>query len=112
MKPAKKFKVSICGDPWNIAMLTKSDYQKAIGKGSEAITMYNHKSGSRAIIFRDDYTGLDTIIHEVTHAYFSYQFLGSARIKIEQAEEIFCDFLANRIEQIRNTSRHIYSKLN
>lgn len=105
-----KFKITICGDAWTVHYLTQKDFERKFGKRDTAYTIYGGR-GIRQMWFNSGDTTIQTIRHEVTHAFMSYQYLGSTKISIEDAEEIFCDIIANRLEEIRRVSNRIRSKI-
>lgn len=111
MKVKPNFKVTISGDQWNIYVLHECEFDEQFGKSTLATTVYNHAQNQRMFFFKEGAICKSTVVHEVTHAFFSYQYLDSVRLKPSQLEEIFCDFMANRMEQVRKVSNTIYAKL-
>jgi hypothetical protein len=100
-----KSKVQINGDYWQVYLLPDDRFSAEFGSGVAAVTCYNGKK--KMLIFRDSDRSYDTIIHEVTHAYLSYQCFSSAGLKPNQMEEMFCDFMANNVQKIQRTSKSI-----
>lgn len=111
MKNKPLLNVTISGDKWKVYLVSDHEFDHEWGKETLATTVYNHNQNCRMLFFKPSGFNKGTVIHEVTHAFFSYQYLDSARLKPVQLEEIFCDFMANRMDQVRKVSNTIYKKL-
>lgn len=84
----------INGDNWNIHLLSNSVFNKKLGKEYSAMCMYNDTE--RDIFFKTEDMSLDTVIHECTHAYYSYLPIYKNTSK-GNTEEFVCDLMAAKL---------------
>jgi hypothetical protein len=99
------FSITINGEKWEVKVLNNKAYNKLFGTDSCAITQIQDKK----IFFTvDTCLNIDTIMHEITHAYFSYLCLDSTALKLEDLEEVNCEFLAKHCGKIIATSSLVY----
>lgn len=109
----KKRKINIYGDPWVVHLFKSDSFKQSFGKSSCALTTFNHERGELYFFFSEDDTSMNTVTHEVLHAYFSYQCLDSVRkFKLEDMEEVFCEFVSNNLQRIIKTSKQVHRYLN
>ena len=85
-------KFRIVGKRWEIRLLSKKKYRKKNGDGSVAITLM-HK---RRIEVSPKGFDLETILHELVHAYLSELCIWSANLEDDNIEEVFAELLAKR----------------
>lgn len=92
-----KIKFKIAGKRWKLRILHEDQYIKKHGPGSYAMTIMHRRR-----IDINSPTGLDreTLIHELVHAYMSEFCTSSSKIKAIELEEIFCELMAKRGEEI------------
>lgn len=84
-----KFTISIIGHPWAIDYLTPKQYVRKWGNDSYAIT----ETDEKCIYFVQDFTNLETIRHELAHAYASQLSLTELQLDDDQVEEFFCELV-------------------
>lgn len=87
-----KINFEIMGKSWTLRVLKKKKYHKKNGTDSVAITYIN----KRRIDLGPDGVDLETIIHELTHAYLTEICTKSALLDDEQMEEIFAELMSKR----------------
>ncbi len=86
---------------------------KAVGHlGFEAVTWYNHRlvDPIRCIYIRKRHVTFDTVLHEVIHAFMSYQPKTRKRSRlaiIEDTEEEFCEFLPKKLYAMLRVTKTI-----
>jgi hypothetical protein len=76
---------------WKLIVLSIDEYTKIIGDDSVAITNFEDNE----IIFRIDSIDLRTIMHEITHVYYSYTNTGIAGLNETQREEVIAEFFSH-----------------
>lgn len=91
------------GRPWTLRIYKEEKYAKLFGTDSDGITCPKE----REIYIREDADMLTTIVHELTHAYYSSLCTNSATLKCSQLEEIFCELVATYGEQILRVGKAI-----
>lgn len=99
-----KIAFSILGKRWTLRILTKRGFKRRY-KNALAVTL-GHK---RRIDLGPSGTDLETIIHELVHAYSCELCLSSTNcVAIEDFEEIFAEFVAKRGQELldKATSLH------
>lgn len=102
-------KLNIRGRKWTIKVLPSKEFIKTHGKSTGAITRFKF----RDIIFDKTELTIQTIIHELIHAYMSESHLQSAtRLKVIDYEEIVCETLSEYIYEILRQAEYINSKFN
>lgn len=104
----RTFNATIRGDKWVINLYPNRVF-KSLFKGCLAITEYHHRKKLRTINFCYKHRDIDTIIHEVTHAYLSYT--DFSQMSYGQIEEVFCEILGKRIQSILKVSRSLKRRL-
>jgi hypothetical protein len=108
VKPQLKFTIRINKQPWVVNLYTKSNFDRK-WRGCEAITEYEHKTPDLAISFRGPRVSLDTVLHEVLHAFLSYK--DYSKLTPHTIEERFCELIGKKHKVIGNIALKIHSKL-
>lgn len=88
----KKVAFKILGKDWTLRVLKKKKYRKRNGADSVAIT-YVHK---RRVDIGPDGHDLETITHELLHAYLAELCTHSADLDCDSLEEIMAELMAKR----------------
>lgn len=91
-----KIPFTILGKPWTIRLLKKRKYTQKNGADSVAVT----KGWKRTIDLGPDGLDLETIVHELGHAYRVEMCTGSSDMSPDDIEEFFCELLAKRGKEI------------
>lgn len=111
MKLKPQFTVKIKGDTWKIYSVSAKTFYKHNPNctGSTAAAVYNHAKKYRTIWFIKGNASLNTIIHELCHAFLSYKdFTGKSYGRVE---EDICEVMGAKLPIIHRLANHIKSKL-
>lgn len=100
------FKFKIMGKTWTMRLLKRKSYVKKNGTGSVGIT-HLHK---RRIDLRPKGMDLETIVHELVHAYLSEMCTGSSDLDASQLEEIFSELMAKRGRELLDLADKLYDQ--
>lgn len=101
-------KIEIKGIKWSYYRLPHDKYKQLHGDNSLAHVL-KHK---REIVFDAKYLDLPTVLHEVTHAFFSSCCIDSTNdLSNDDVEEIFCEIVSYHIDDIKKTANKIYNVL-
>lgn len=98
----------ILGKAWTLRILKRKKYRKKNGPGSVAITHLN----KRRIELGPEGMDLETVIHELVHAYLTELCTGSTDLDDEQLEEIFAELMAKRGREMLNLADELYKQVN
>ncbi len=98
---------TILGKSWKARLLTKSYYKKKHGNDSVAISLL-HK---RKIDFSPKGFDLETVVHELTHAYLYELCTHSADISTEAIHEVFAELMAKRGYELLRTADSLYKQI-
>lgn len=104
----KTFRTSINGDVWKYRLLSKERFEELHGDRCVAVT----DKSTKTIDFREDHAKFNIVVHELTHAYMHYLFLGSTHnLTLSDFEEIVCELMEERILRIVDQSLAITRKM-
>jgi hypothetical protein len=92
---------------WTIKPLSEDKFIKLFGDSIEAITMEQYKT---IYLNEEDYT-LQTIKHELAHAYYSCLCTGPANLTAGQVEEVWCEMVARYGDVILKQAKFLYKQL-
>lgn len=91
-----KISFDIVGKQWKMLFLDKKKYRKKWGKDSVGITDFDR----RKIYISPRGADKETVVHELVHSYL-YEFCTrSCDLDDANLEEIFCELMAKRGEEI------------
>lgn len=93
-------KINIRGKDWTIELHTEEDFNDK-HEGCTAIT----ETTDRIINFHNGDLTLQTIIHELIHAYHAAGYTNSADLTLDQQEEIFAELFSEFGIQIIKDAR-------
>jgi len=100
--------IKIKGDTWKCSVYDDEEFLHKFGDGMAAFCQVD----SKQIIFNEDDLTLQTVIHEVAHAYISYlHLIDSAELKVDQIEEIYCEMFAHDGPDILKISKRLFKSL-
>lgn len=85
-------KFEILGKEWKLKILKNKRYKKKNGKDSVAITHYWKRQIDVPMLGID----LETIVHELTHAYLTEMCHDTRALKAEDLEEVYAELMAKR----------------
>lgn len=102
----KTIEYKLLGETWTINLLSSDDFFDKYDPEDRACTL----TDSRIIDFCDDHLQICYIIHEVTHAYLTYQITFFDKDE-EVMEEHMCYFNQKYLYQICEDSKNILTLL-
>lgn len=97
----------ILGKPWTIRLLKKAKYKQKNGADSLALTTCHKRRIDLSPYGRD----LETITHELVHAYFWELGVGTAELDADAIEEIFCEMMAKYGKTILAQAEELHQKI-
>lgn len=98
----------VLGKEWLLRVLKKKKYAKKRGKDSVAITI----AYKRRIDVHESGTDVETIIHELVHAYFHELCLDSCQeISVGDLEEIYAEMMSKFGREILNLADAIHLEI-
>lgn len=104
----KQFSIIINSDKWIVMLMDDDQFDHRIDHNTLGITYPKE----RIVVFREQQIKKWIVTHEITHAYFSYTYFDSAaKVRTSDAEELICEFVSDRVEDIRRTSNDVFRKL-
>lgn len=101
-----KVKFKILGKPWVLQVLSERTYAKNNGTDSVALT---HMS-KRKIDLSPHGCDLESIIHELVHAYLHELCTSSADLDNDNLEEIFAELLAKRGKELLQLGEELFKE--
>jgi hypothetical protein len=102
-----KFKFDILGKTWTLRLMKRKRYMKTNGADSVAITECYKRQIDLSPYGRD----LETIIHELVHAYLWELCAGTADLTTDAQEEIFAELMAKRGQELLNLANDLFNKI-
>lgn len=103
-----KIKFTILGKPWTIRLMKKKQYKSKNGKGSVGVT----KGWKRVIDLRPDGFDLETIVHELVHAYRNEMCINSMDDPDPDSKEEWCaELVAKRGKELLALGDDIYRQV-
>lgn len=100
-----KFKV--LRQPWTLRLLDNAAYKKKNGRDSVAIT----KMHKRRIDLSPRGFDLETIVHELLHAYSHELCVSSMDVEKENLEEFYAELMAKRGYELLDLANGLYKKI-
>lgn len=108
----KTFIENIRGDKWKIRLLTPAHYIKLHTEPDSDPGIAVTISDEKRIDFRQDAISLNTVIHELCHAYIYYcYYVSTTELQLGDLEEIICEMMGDQMKNILDQANSIYSKL-
>jgi len=105
----KKFNISIRGDRWCIAVLSPVEFDKHFSSKYLGVTSNKRQ---RLICFRTDALDLNTVIHELFHAHFTYLCLERAeKLTTHQIEEILAEWMGYNAQSLVRQGLKVYARI-
>lgn len=95
----------VLGKKWTLRPLDRKKYRRKYGNDSVAITNVN----KRRIDLSPNGLDLETIVHELVHAFLGEICTHSANLDDESLEEIFAELLAKRGREILETGDYLFN---
>lgn len=95
------------GDTWKAYIVSHDKFMSLHGDDCEAITIIEDKK----IVFNDEDLSLHVVVHELVHAYFSYQYIDSSNLSVLQTEEIFAELFGHKGEELLRLAKKLHKEL-
>lgn len=102
-----KVKFRVIGKSWVLKVLDKKKYRKKNGRDSVAIT----KLHKRQIELSPDGIDLETVIHELVHAFLYELCVHSATLDEDNKEEIYAELMAKRGKELLGLADKLWLRL-
>lgn len=100
----RKIPFEILGKKWTLRTLKRRKYMSKNGADSVAIT----ECYKRRIDLSPFGQDLETIIHELVHAYLWELCSGTAELTTDAQEEIFCELMAKRGQELLTLAGELF----
>lgn len=102
-----KIEFQILGKNWTIRLPKKKRYKKRYGARCLAVT----DTEKRRIDLGPKGRDLETITHELVHAYLGELCTGSTDLDDDNLEEIFAEMMAKRGIELLNLAKELYNRI-
>jgi hypothetical protein len=107
MKPTQ-YQFEILGKPWTLRLMKRGKYKTKIGSDSVALTTFYKRRIDLSPFGRD----LETIIHELTHAYLHEMCQPDPHsVQIDELEETYCELMAKRGKELIALAEHLFEMI-
>lgn len=108
IKTLKTEPLQIKGLNWHLSIQEDAQYDKVHGNESDGICI----PADRHIYIRKSALNIETILHELGHAYYHSCLIYTADITVADVEEIFCEIISVHATEMVKISREIYKYMN
>jgi hypothetical protein len=102
-----KIQFEVLGKKWTLRLMKRKRYMKKNGADSVAITECHKRQIDLSPYGRD----LETIVHELVHAYLWEMGVGTANLDVDSQEEIFCELMAKRGQELLARADDLLEKI-
>jgi hypothetical protein len=107
MRPTQ-FRFEVLGKPWTLRLMKRRKYKDKNGKDSVAVT----KAYKRQIDLSPFGRDLETIVHELVHAYLHELCIGSTNeITADDLEEVFAELMAKRGRELLDLADQLHARI-
>jgi hypothetical protein len=104
-------KISVLGYPWEIKVLGEAEFVKSTKRmKTEGCAAFTSISDRQIFLMEKNITK-QIVIHEFTHAFYSYLCIESAELSPLQQEEVFCEMMATHGETVLKLSNKVLRRL-
>lgn len=100
-------KLRVIHKTWEARLLVHKKYKKKYGTDSCAIT----EMDKRRILFSNKFIDLETIVHELTHAYLHELCIARADIDATALEEVYCELMAKFGNTLLRQAKRVFKQL-
>lgn len=105
-KPTQ-FSFEVLGKSWTLRLMKRGKYMKKNGKDSVAMTTFNKRRIDLSPYGRD----LETIVHELTHAFLHEMCQPDPHsVTVDELEETYCEMMAKRGREIIELADSLYAQ--
>jgi Zn-dependent peptidase ImmA (M78 family) len=105
----KELDIKILGQDWYVTCITEHEYKSIYADAEEAEAFMDPSLST--ITINDAYLTLDTVTHELVHAYIETCGVSHPLIEKDSFEEIMCTIFAKYGREIIKQADSIYHKL-
>lgn len=102
-----KIHFEILGKTWTMRVLKRAKYTRKNGDDSVAVT----HTTKRKIDLAPDGRDLETITHELVHAYLTEMCTKSADLEDDQLEEVFAELMSKRGREMLDLADSLHGKV-
>lgn len=102
-----KFKITLFGRPWSFYSIPDQLFIAKHGAGLAGLSLLDE----HRVDIKESELTLETVIHELTHVYWSNLCIETANLKPHQLEEVTCELMATHASTIIRTSKFILKHL-
>lgn len=107
MRAKKSFGIIILGQRWRVKFWGHVQYARHIARDSVAQCHID----DREIHFNMPVITLQTVMHELAHAYVKEMSFVELQLDADQWEEFFCELISKHSQAIVDQAKEIYSKV-
>lgn len=101
------YKIEILGQKWKVFLHEEEYYVKVYGDNDSGHTTESIKE----IHINNSELNLETIVHELVHAFYASLCIRSAHVDVEQQEEILCEMFALHGSKILKLGKDLYKEM-
>lgn len=106
MKPTQ-FRFQVLGKNWTLRLMKRKKYREKNGE-TFAVTVF-HK---RRIDLAPDGRDLETITHELVHAYIHELCIATTNeMTVDDMEEVFCELMARRGRELLDLADSLHARI-
>ena len=99
---------NILNKEWRLKLLKNKKHKKKNGKDNVGVTKYWKREISIPVAGAD----LETIVHELNHAYRAEMCMGStSEITVDDMEEICCELMAKRGRELLDLADELFEQV-
>lgn len=99
--------IDIMEKKWRISRYSKSYFRRKVGAGTAGLCSFP----DRQIYLSAEFFDIETVLHEVMHAYMFECHSSGTQLTTEQVEELACEIVGERVTDVIYTAVSIYRKL-
>ena len=107
MRPTQ-FRFEVLGKPWTLRLMKRKKYKDKHGIDSVALTTFHKRRIDLSPFGRD----LETIVHELVHAYI-YELCqpDPAGVTVDELEESYCELMAKHGRGLLNLADSLHARI-
>lgn len=110
MKPKRRIKIHVLGEPWQIHLYDHIEFNKS-EKVKDNSVYGDCIASKRLIRVTNKELSVGTLVHELVHAYWFYVCIPSGELDEHQTEEAFASMFERFYEPIVKTAKTSYRRL-
>lgn len=106
----KYFKHDVNNDVWVFYLCDKENIESLYDHRTDVAAAFTEPR-KKEVYFDEAELNLEIVRHELTHVALHYLFLNDTSIGYNDLEEIFCEFIAHRLDWLNKLIDDVYTKL-